>query len=105
MPDDTALALRSENGLVIVTGCTHAGICNICEYAKAVTGERRLHMVLGGFHLLDDSQVLEKTIEYFSTQQPVTLYPMHCTALPALSRFYQAFRIKKLWAGDSVTVA
>ena len=104
LPDDTALAIGTDKGLVVVTGCSHAGICNICEYAKTVTGEHRLHTVLGGFHLLYDSEVLEKTIAYFKDQGPVHLYPMHCTALPALARFYQAFKIEKLCTGDTLTI-
>ena len=39
LPDDTALAFRSAEGLVIITGCSHAGICNITEYAREVCGE------------------------------------------------------------------
>ncbi len=102
--DDTALALCSEQGLVVVTGCSHAGICNICEYAKQITGEQRLHMVLGGFHLLDDSDVLANTMEYFKKEQAPRLHPMHCTALPALARMWSAFNITRLCVGDSVEI-
>ena len=102
--DDTALAIRTDRGLAVVSGCSHAGICNICEYAREVTGEERLHAVLGGFHLLEDSDVLESTLDYFRKVRPDHLYPMHCTALPALARFYEAFGIEKLGAGDAVTV-
>ena len=102
--DDTALALKTEKGLAVVTGCSHAGVCNICEYAKKVSGQDRLHMVLGGFHLLEDSEALEKTVDYFEKERPDHLYPMHCTALPALSKFYEAFRIEKLCAGDVISL-
>src|SRR5208283_1769262 len=34
--DDSALAFRSGAGLIIITGCSHAGICNIAEYAREV---------------------------------------------------------------------
>jgi 7,8-dihydropterin-6-yl-methyl-4-(beta-D-ribofuranosyl)aminobenzene 5'-phosphate synthase len=102
--DDTALALSTPRGVVVVAGCSHAGICNICEYAKEVTGCGRLHMVIGGFHLLDESPVLEETIAYFEKESPHHLFPMHCTALPALARFYRGFGITKLCCGDSVTI-
>ena len=98
--DDTALALCRPEGLVVVTGCSHAGICNICEHAKSVTNVRNLHMVIGGFHLLEDSPVVDKTIAYFTQQNVERLYPMHCTALPALARLWQTFGIKKFCAGD-----
>src|SRR5690606_14289462 len=51
VPDDSALAIIEEDQLVIITGCSHAGVCNIIEYAKKVTGVNRIHSVIGGFHL------------------------------------------------------
>jgi 7,8-dihydropterin-6-yl-methyl-4-(beta-D-ribofuranosyl)aminobenzene 5'-phosphate synthase len=102
--DDSALAICTDKGLVIVTGCSHAGICNIVEHSKKVCNENRVHAVLGGFHLLDNSEQLEKTITYFLENPVGQLYPMHCTGLPALSRFYEAFGIKKLCAGDVIEI-
>ena len=102
VPDDTALAIETRNGLVIVTGCSHAGICNIVEYARQVTHQSKVFAVIGGFHLLGDRVQLLKTIEYFE-QNPVDhLYPMHCTDLASLSEFHRAFGIQKLCAGDTV---
>ncbi len=103
--DDTALAIDTPRGLVIVSGCSHAGICNIVEHARKVTGQHRVHAVLGGFHLLADPVQLEKTIAYFKANPVEHLYPMHCTDLPALCGFYRAFGIRKLCAGDSITIA
>ncbi len=105
LPDDTALAIRTPRGLVVVTGCSHAGVCNICEHARKVTGEERLHMVLGGFHLLDDSDIVDKSIAYFRERQVERLLPMHCTAMPALAKFHTALGIEKASAGDVVEVA
>jgi 7,8-dihydropterin-6-yl-methyl-4-(beta-D-ribofuranosyl)aminobenzene 5'-phosphate synthase len=49
--DDSALVYLSEGGLVIITGCSHAGICNIVEHAKKITGETRILDIIGGLHL------------------------------------------------------
>lgn len=100
--DDTALAMETEKGLVIVTGCSHAGICNICDYAMQVTHRNKIHAVIGGFHLLGNSDQLEKTIEYFTNNRVTHLYPMHCTDLSALSGFNEHFGIQKLCAGDTI---
>ncbi|HDQ13562.1 MAG TPA: MBL fold metallo-hydrolase [Sediminispirochaeta sp.] len=78
--DDTALAYRSPEGLVIISGCSHRGICNIIETAKRVTGEDRVIDVVGGFHLLDPEQHrLRNTVEYFADLQLRSLHACHCT--------------------------
>ena len=51
VPDDSALVLINDNALIIVAGCSHAGICNIIEYAKKITGIGKIKAVIGGFHL------------------------------------------------------
>jgi 7,8-dihydropterin-6-yl-methyl-4-(beta-D-ribofuranosyl)aminobenzene 5'-phosphate synthase len=82
--DDSALVYTSARGLVVMTGCSHSGICNIIEHACKVTGESRIAAVIGGFHLLNaDPQTLERTCSHFALRQPEVLYPCHCTDLRA----------------------
>ena len=84
LPDDTALAFRSAEGLVIITGCSHAGICNITEYAREVCGERRVADIIGGLHLLSPtSYQLAKTGKYLNRLHLNALHACHCTSLPA----------------------
>jgi 7,8-dihydropterin-6-yl-methyl-4-(beta-D-ribofuranosyl)aminobenzene 5'-phosphate synthase len=50
--DDQALVMNiKDNGLLILTGCGHAGIINTIKYSKKVTGVSKIYSVLGGFHL------------------------------------------------------
>ena len=51
LPDDSALAIDTDEGIVIVTGCSHSGICNIVEQAKKVLNKTRIRTIVGGFHL------------------------------------------------------
>lgn len=102
--DDSALAIISGRELIVVTGCSHAGICNIVEYAKQVTGLDQVRAIIGGFHLKNDDVQTEKTIHYLSNISPCYLYPAHCTALPVLSAFYKAFKIKRLETGMVVCI-
>jgi len=82
--DDSALVYMSDNGLVIITGCSHAGICNIIEYAKKVCNEEKIDDVIGGFHLLNPSQhKISNTVEYFEKCQPRVIHACHCTDLPS----------------------
>jgi 7,8-dihydropterin-6-yl-methyl-4-(beta-D-ribofuranosyl)aminobenzene 5'-phosphate synthase len=84
LTDDTALAFRSAQGLVIITGCSHAGICNITEYAREVCGENRVTDIIGGLHLLTPTpKQLAKTGKYLNRLHLDALHACHCTSLPA----------------------
>lgn len=84
VPDDSALAYRGQEGLVVITGCSHAGICNIVDHAMAVTGENRLADIIGGLHLLEaPADRLSATVGYLQKTAPNMLSPCHCTDLNA----------------------
>lgn len=102
MLDDTALAIKSKKGVIVVTGCSHSGISNICEQAKKVTGQK-LFAVIGGFHLFEDEESpVEETIKYFENEKPDYLYPMHCVDFPVLVKLHNKFNVIKLGAGDVI---
>lgn len=104
IPDDTALAIKGKEGVIVVTGCSHSGIANICEYAKKVTGQN-LYAVIGGFHLFEkETEAVEGTIDYFKKEKPKYLYPMHCVDFPTLTRFRNIFGIEKLSTGDVIEI-
>jgi len=80
--DDSALAYKSEQGLVIITGCSHAGICNIVEHAKKVCNDDRVVDIIGGFHLLDPPvEQLQGTVAYLKGLHLPVLHACHCTDL------------------------
>ncbi len=80
--DDSALAFVTGEGLVIITGCSHAGICNIVEQAKTVCGNSRIIDIIGGLHLLKPPPArLKETGEYLRELQLKSLHACHCTSL------------------------
>ena len=82
--DDSALSFRSDEGLVIVTGCSHAGICNITEYARKVYGERKVVDIIGGLHLLSPGpDRIKETGTYLQDLHLKALHACHCTSLLA----------------------
>jgi len=91
--DDQALVINvKEKGLVIVSGCAHAGIINTVEYATKCTGVDRVHAVLGGFHLTGPAFAarIQPTIDAMKNLDPAYVVPMHCTGWDAINRFMAA---------------
>ena len=99
VPDDSGLAIVLDNRLVVVSGCAHAGICNMVEHARKSTGIFDVEAVIGGFHLKHANLQLQKTIDYFSEIKVGTLYPCHCTSDIAVSHFSSRLNTKKMKAG------
>lgn len=97
--DDSGLVIKQNNEIIIISGCAHSGICNIVEYAKKITGINKIRAVVGGFHLKYNNHQTRETIKYLKSQDIAELYPSHCTELPALSAFYNEFKIKHLKSG------
>jgi len=92
--DDQALAIHLKaKGLVIISGCAHAGIINTILHAAKVTGVSEIHAVIGGFHLSGPlfEPIIEKTVEALSEMHLKMIVPMHCTGWKAIQRFAQAF--------------
>lgn len=95
--DDQAIVINiKDKGLLIISGCAHAGIINTIKYAQKITNERKIHGVIGGFHLPPklNSEVTEKTIESLKKMNPNIIVPMHCTVIYAISRFINEFENK-----------
>jgi len=101
--DDSALAYKSSAGLVIITGCSHAGICNIVEYARKVCRDDRVVDIVGGFHLLDPSvEQLEGTIAYMSSLRPTSVHACHCTDLNSKMALSRVVDLKEVGVGMSL---
>ncbi len=75
-------------GLVVVSGCAHAGIVNTVRHAQKVSGVREVHAVIGGFHLINaHSERIRRTLEAIRELEPRHLVPAHCTGFEALTAF------------------
>jgi 7,8-dihydropterin-6-yl-methyl-4-(beta-D-ribofuranosyl)aminobenzene 5'-phosphate synthase len=91
--DDQAVVMNVRGkGLVVLTGCGHAGIINVLRHAMAITGIRRVHAVLGGFHLTGRvfEPLIAPTIEALTTLAPALVVPSHCTGWKATQEIARA---------------
>ena len=83
--DDAAVILNFQEGLVIITGCCHAGIVNTMKHAKKITGVDKIYAVIGGLHLIDASEEkIEKSIE--ALREVEWVFAGHCTGFDGLRR-------------------
>jgi 7,8-dihydropterin-6-yl-methyl-4-(beta-D-ribofuranosyl)aminobenzene 5'-phosphate synthase len=85
--DDRAVVFNVKGkGLVIISGCAHAGIINTILYAKQITGIETVYAVMGGFHLAgrENESKIEQTIKELKQINPKRIIPSHCTGWKAM---------------------
>ena len=91
--DDQAVVLRvRDKGLVVISGCAHAGIVNTVKHAQEITGVDKVHAIIGGFHLTGRAfePRIQATIEQMRAFSPDYIVPMHCTGWNAINSFAAA---------------
>jgi 7,8-dihydropterin-6-yl-methyl-4-(beta-D-ribofuranosyl)aminobenzene 5'-phosphate synthase len=96
--EDQALIVDIKGkGLLVITGCGHAGIVNICRYARRLTKERPLYAIMGGFHLNGPifEPLIPRVLDDLGALAPSVVVPAHCTGWRAQhamgARFGDAF--------------
>jgi 7,8-dihydropterin-6-yl-methyl-4-(beta-D-ribofuranosyl)aminobenzene 5'-phosphate synthase len=96
--DDQAAVLNvRDKGLVVITGCGHAGIVNILRYARKLTGVEGVYAVIGGFHLNGPlfEPIIPTVCDALAELDPQVIVPAHCTGWKAVhaiaARFPDAF--------------
>jgi len=107
LTDDQALYLESSEGIVVLLGCTHAGLVNTLEYIATLTGQDRIHAVLGGMHLLQASdERMARSLQALDRYGVRLIGPSHCTGLRAVARVMTTWpdRFISLKAGTRLTI-
>ncbi len=96
---ELTLAIKGPNGLLLVDGCSHAGIEAILEAASAV--DPRKEIVFGGLHLVTTPlEEIDTLVENLKTKWKVQkIAPGHCTGEPAFARLKKAYGENYLYAG------
>ncbi len=93
IPEDQALFIDIEGkGVVVITGCCHAGLVNTVEKALKLFPGKRIHAIVGGFHLNNaGDRQMKETIAYLSGLNFSYIAPLHCTGYYASRRLMAAF--------------
>jgi 7,8-dihydropterin-6-yl-methyl-4-(beta-D-ribofuranosyl)aminobenzene 5'-phosphate synthase len=88
---EQSLIIKTNKGVIVITGCAHPGIVLIVEKAKELTGEP-LYLVMGGFHLGGKSEKeISEIAGSFRKLGVINLAPSHCTGDRAISFFAREF--------------
>lgn len=103
LADDSALVYKTQMGLVIITGCAHAGICNIVDYAMNICNDNRILDIIGGFHLLHaGDERLHKTIDHLKKINPMQIHACHCTGFKAKFELHKHFNLHEVGVGMEI---
>ena len=82
IPEDQSLFFDTDNGIVLISGCGHAGLVNTLEYVKSIIPNRPIYKIIGGFHLLKlDDKKLEWTANKLKEFGVQYFVGAHCTGL------------------------
>ena len=90
--DDMALVIDHPQGLIILSGCAHAGTVNTLEYAREITGKRHIQAYIGGTHLMNaSSERMEATLSALLDELPNRIMIGHCAG------FIRLLSYTRLW--------
>lgn len=91
--DDQGIVINLRGkGLIVLSGCGHAGIINTVHHAQAITGISQVHAVIGGFHLGPTffHERIGPVVNALSVLKPAVISPAHCAGHLASTAVYQA---------------
>ena len=99
LPEDMALIFETDEGLVVLTGCAHAGVVNIIDYARTFLRPARVHALIGGVHLFSASdKTLAWTAEKLRGFGVDYFIGAHCTGIETVFRFRQELGLDRAHA-------
>lgn len=89
--DDMSMVINHPEGLIIISGCAHAGIINTITYAQEKTGQKQVLAFIGGTHLIGASEDrMNRTVEALQAMELGKLVACHCTGFDALVKLRNA---------------
>jgi 7,8-dihydropterin-6-yl-methyl-4-(beta-D-ribofuranosyl)aminobenzene 5'-phosphate synthase len=96
VPEDSALLFNTDQGMVILTGCAHAGIVNITEFARSILGDKPVVALMGGLHLFAASdQTIDWTGAKLKSYAVQSLLAGHCTGIEATFRLRELLGLRR----------
>lgn len=96
IPEDQSLVLNTPEGLVVITGCGHAGIVNILTFAREQFPNEPVEAIIGGLHLFPATdQQLDWTADKLKDFKVANLVGAHCTGIEAVYRIRERLALPR----------
>lgn len=96
VPESMSMVINTEKGLVVISGCGHAGLVNTLEHATEITGTENIHAAIGGFHLFQAGEShLEWTAGKLVDLEVGNLVGAHCTGLEPVYRLRELVNLDR----------
>ena len=90
--DDQSLYIKTNAGLLVILGCAHSGVVNTLRHIQKLSGETRIHTIVGGLHLESASpERMDETVAALKSFGPERLGFCHCTGFAATARLWNEF--------------
>lgn len=100
--EDSALVYERDDGIFLITGCSHAGICTMAAYAGTLF-KKPVKGIIGGFHLKMMDERTEKVISGLEALGVRELYPCHCTSFAVKAAIHQKIPCGEVGVGTKIT--
>ena len=90
---EQSLAIRSNRGIVVITGCAHPGIIKILQKAKEQFPDEKIYIALGGFHLHNQNEKdISKKVNEIMKMEIISVGPCHCSGDLARNIFKEVYK-------------
>jgi 7,8-dihydropterin-6-yl-methyl-4-(beta-D-ribofuranosyl)aminobenzene 5'-phosphate synthase len=102
---EQALLIVTKDGLVVMTGCAHPGIVDVIKEAEHLHPNKRMLLVMGGFHLFRTADTrVDAIVDSFKALKVEKVAPSHCSGRYARTRFKQVFGDDYIAGGVGLTL-
>ncbi|MBN1561390.1 MBL fold metallo-hydrolase [candidate division KSB1 bacterium] len=103
--NEQSLAVITQKGLVVITGCAHPGIVEILKAARTLFPDEKIYLSLGGFHLNQHSdEQVRAIVAEFKSIGVERAAPTHCTGDDAIQIFAQEYDENYVKAGVGLRI-
>ena len=102
---EQSLIIDTVEGLLIITGCAHPGVLKIIKKSQYIIPDKRVYLVMGGFHLSGvSSRIIRSTVNSFAELGVAMVAPCHCSGGETCRLFKESYGVNYIESGVGKTI-